>query len=129
MAKKNFSAALKHTVAQQDETLQQRFAAAESVLMSESVPELQARVQGKPVPRIKKPVHIQSDLVVRDTFSMPEVEYGLIDKYRSKAAKAGHIYTKSEIIRASLLALGSMNDKVFLEQLGKVSRLKPGRKG
>ena len=120
MTKKNFGAALQHTVEQQDASLKKRFEAADSVLLSEPRSDLKARVAEKApgkaenAPRAglaegaKKLSAPAGDLAVRDTFSMPPEEYEVIDRVRNKVAREGFIYSKSEVVRAALAALGAM---------------------
>ena len=67
-------------------------------------------------------------MAVKDTFSMPADEYGVIEKIRNKAARDGYIYSKSEIVRAALLALNALPQKDVMYQLSKVEKIKPGRK-
>lgn len=174
MSKKTLVKALQHTVKQQDESLQKRFAVAENLLMSEKPAELQEiakvpvempkRKRGRPrtitadyngsepasrpaktpakvkvvkspkakpikkLKKIKRPAKQLAELVTRDTFSMPSIDYALIDQLRGKIAKAGNIVNKSELIRAGLRALDAMTPKVLLAHVGKVSKIKPGRK-
>ena len=71
---------------------------------------------------------VENEKVVRDTFSMPAAEHALLKSLRSKAARQGHIYTKSELVRAGLLLLSSAPIHSLLKALAEVSRVKPGRK-
>jgi Arc/MetJ-type ribon-helix-helix transcriptional regulator len=140
MTKKNFGAALQHTVEQQDASLKKRFEAADSVLLSEPRSDLKARVaerapgKAEKAPRAgsaeatKKLSAPAGDLAVRDTFSMPPEEYEVIDRVRNKVAREGFIYSKSEVVRAALAALGAMQTKDLVYLLSKVERIKPGRK-
>jgi hypothetical protein len=131
MSKKNFGAALQHTVEQQDASLKKRFEVADSLLMSAPASELKARATHQTkenTSRSLKSPALVADLVVRDTFSMPANNYEIIDRVRNKVAKEGLIYTRSEIVRAGLLAIGSMSINDLLHLLGSVERMKPGRK-
>ncbi len=80
-----------------------------------------------------KPVRVAStpaspEFVIRDTFSMPPKDYDAIAKIRTTVAKQGLIYTKSEVIRAGLLALESMPLEEMIWRLSAVEKIKPGRK-
>ena len=66
--------------------------------------------------------------VVRDTFSMPPKDYDVIEKIRTTMAKQGHVHTKSEVIRAGLLALESMQLQEMVWRFSAVEKIKPGRK-
>ncbi len=68
------------------------------------------------------------DLVVRDTFSMLPWEYELIERIRIRVAREGHIYSKSEVIRAALLALESLHLEDMVHKFYAVEKIKPGRK-
>ncbi len=55
-------------------------------------------------------------------------EYDLIEEIRLRVAKEGHIYSKSEVIRAGLLALESLPLSKMLGRFSAVEKVKPGRK-
>ena len=131
MTKKNFGAALQHTVEQQDASLKKRFEAADSVLLSEQPADLKARAAGNAPAASQvtaKPVAPAGEMAVRDTFSMPGDEYAVIEKIRNKAAREGYIYSKSEVVRAALLALNALPPKDVMYRLSTVEKIKPGRK-
>ena len=67
-------------------------------------------------------------MVVRDTFSMPPGDHALILQWRSRAAEAGHPCTKSEVVRAGLVALSSASAERIVALLGGLQKIKPGRK-
>ncbi len=69
-----------------------------------------------------------ADLVIRDTFSMLPREYELIERIRIRVAKEGYIYSKSEVIRAALLALESLCPEDTVRKFCAVEKIKPGRK-
>jgi hypothetical protein len=127
MSKKQFGASLKASVGQQDASLKKRFEAADSVLLSEQPADLKERAAGN-APVAPKPVATAGEMAVRDTFSMPGDEYVVIEKIRNKAAKEGYIYSKSEIVRAALLALNALPQKDVMYRLSTVEKIKPGRK-
>lgn len=49
----------------------------------------------------------KKEKVVRDSFSMPKSEHGIIKQLRTEIAQAGRIVSKSEILRAALKSLAS----------------------
>lgn len=65
--------------------------------------------------------------LVRDTFSMPDTDYQLIAEILERSPAMAARSTKSEIIRAGLKALHTMNDKDLSKLLTQVQRLKTGR--
>ena len=71
--------------------------------------------------KLKKPK------LVRDSFTFPKDEYQAIAGLKQKALGLKHSAKKSEILRAGLKLLSSLNDKAFLEALNKVPALKTGR--
>ena len=65
--------------------------------------------------------------LVRDSFTFPKDEYQAIAGLKQKALGLKHSAKKSEILRAGLKLLGSLNDKAFLAALTNVPALKTGR--
>lgn len=131
MSKKQFGVSLKASVDQQDASLKKRFEVADSVLLSEQPADLKERAAGNAPAEQQvtaKPVAPAGEMAVRDTFSMPADEYAVIEKIRKKAARDGYIYSKSEIVRAALLALNALPQKDVMYRLSTVEKIKPGRK-
>ena len=79
--------------------------------------------QAKPVatPKLKKPK------LVRDSFTFPKDEYQAIAALKQKALSLQHSVKKSEILRAGLKLMSSLNNKAFLAALSNVPALKTGR--
>lgn len=75
-----------------------------------------------------RPAESSNSVVVRDTFSMPEGDYKLIQQLRQTAARQGRICTKSEIVRAGLQNLANQSAERLALALDAVERIKPGRK-
>jgi len=65
--------------------------------------------------------------VIKDTFTMPESDYSLLDKCKSRAIMKHHVINKSEIIRAGLILLNALSDKAFLKSISAVKKMKSGR--
>jgi hypothetical protein len=65
--------------------------------------------------------------VIRDSFTMPSVDYELIPAIKTRCLKAGVSVNKSEILRAGLNALESMSDKELLKVVNGLVKVKPGR--
>jgi type IV secretory pathway VirB10-like protein len=65
--------------------------------------------------------------LVRDSFTMPKLEYAEIDLLKSRALKLGQVSKKSELLRAGVKALVAMTDSAFLAALAAVPTLKTGR--
>lgn len=117
MTKKSFDTKLRSTIDDQDRAVQERFDKADSVLI-------------KPQANEPSPVKVQGNSgVVRDTFSMPPDDYALIAELRTRAARAGHIATKSDMVRAGLHALTALDEQQLVKAISALVRVLPGRKG
>lgn len=126
--KKDFSSALRATSTQQKAVIEDRFSRADSVLLNPAGATVAAPVAlAEPVaaPATKELV---TQLVTRDTFSMPTDEHAIIEKLRLIAAKEDVLVNKSEIVRCALLLLAEMNSDELLKRLAGLKKGKPGRK-
>jgi hypothetical protein len=65
--------------------------------------------------------------LVRDSFTMPKLEYLAIDALKRRAAALAKPSKKSELLRAGVKALSAMTDKAFLAALQSVPTIKTGR--
>lgn len=72
-------------------------------------------------PKAKKPK------LVRDSFTIPKDEYAVIDDLKLRGAQLGHQAKKSELLRAGLKLLASLNDQQLLAALRAVPAIKTGR--
>lgn len=88
---------------------------------SSAKPSTQAKVKPVAEPKTKKPK------LVRDSFTFPKDEYQAIAALKVKALGLKQSVKKSEILRAGLMLISSLNDKAFLAALNKVPALKTGR--
>lgn len=68
-----------------------------------------------------------NDKLVRDSFTIPAREYEAIDELKKLYLENGIHMKKSEILRAGLLALSSMDIKDLRAVAERVERIKPGR--
>lgn len=67
--------------------------------------------------------------LVRDSFTMPKLEYVVIDALKRRAAALAQPVKKSELLRAAIKSLSAMPDKAFLASLQAVPTIKTGRPG
>lgn len=74
-----------------------------------------------------KPTRTKKPKLVRDSFTMPKLEYNVLDELKQRAIKLLCPAKKSELIRAGIKALASMPDGVFLAALKAVPAIKTGR--
>lgn len=114
---KDIKSALIKSVENERNTFKDRFAKAET-LFNESSSILESKEKSKEIDKLK---------MIRDSFTLPENDYALIDKIKFDCMKAGISANKSEIIRAGLHALSSMNQNELKESMSLVNRIKPGR--
>lgn len=65
--------------------------------------------------------------LVRDSFTMPQADFDLIDGLKERALGLKRAAKKSELLRAGLHALRALDDAALLAALGALMPLKPGR--
>ncbi|MBC7470999.1 MAG: hypothetical protein H7322_16900 [Ramlibacter sp.] len=65
--------------------------------------------------------------LVRDSFTIPKIEFAVLQDLKQRAAKSGTAAKKSEILRAGIKALAAMNDAAFAAAMGAVPPIKTGR--
>lgn len=72
-------------------------------------------------PKAKKPK------LVRDSFTIPKDEYQVIDTLKQRSATLGQPMKKSELLRAGIKLLNSLDDARFKQALAEVPAIKTGR--
>ena len=65
--------------------------------------------------------------LIRDSFTMPEVDYVRIKSLKNRLLTTGIEIKKSELLRAGLLALDGMSDTQLQKLVNQVERIKTGR--
>lgn len=65
--------------------------------------------------------------IVRDSFTIPKAEYGVLEELKQRAARLGRPAKKSEVLRAGVQALAAMADAAFLASMAAVPAIKTGR--
>ncbi|MDI1342110.1 hypothetical protein [Polaromonas sp.] len=65
--------------------------------------------------------------LVRDSFTIPKAEYGVLDELKQRAGGLNQTVKKSELLRAGIKALAAMPDAAFLTALANVPAIKTGR--
>lgn len=65
--------------------------------------------------------------VIRDTFSMPPDDYGLIDALRVRAARGGRNTQKGEVVRAALQLLATLDEAELVQRLNQLQKVPVGR--
>lgn len=100
-----------------------------------AVARAKAGVSAKPskaptAPKVVKPAKPEKPKkpkMVRDSFTIPKLEYAVLDELKQRAAKGGTAVKKSELLRAGIKALAAMDSANLLAALGAVPAIKTGR--
>ena len=79
------------------------------------------------VKAVAKPAKEKKIKVVRDSFTIPKTELLQVGDMKKRALTLGVAVKKSELIRAGLSALASLNDAAFKKALASVPTIKTGR--
>ena len=83
---------------------------------------------GEAQPSSRAPRRKARAKVVRDTFSMPEDDYGIIEEVRQRLIREhATVKNKSEVLRAGLRLLQTLDSEDLLQAAEDVVSLKPGR--
>jgi hypothetical protein len=67
------------------------------------------------------------DKLVRDSYTIPEAEYLVLQALKQRATELRRPAKKSELLRAGIASLEAMPDDAFLTMLDRVPSLKTGR--
>jgi hypothetical protein len=67
--------------------------------------------------------------LVRDSFTMPKVEYQRIEALKTRGTTLGRPVKKSELLRAGIKLLDGLSDAALLQALGELPSIKTGRPG
>jgi len=95
--------------------------AAKQVIEPASAPE--ADEQAKP----SKPAKIKRAKLVRDSFTMPEVEHAVITGLKKRCLSLGVAAKKSEVLRAALAVLARLSDAEVAAAIQGLAVIKTGR--
>lgn len=115
MTKKDIRTALKGSMKQEEKSIQKRFETAESLFAQ------------TPKQSAKAFEATHTEKVIRDSFTMPILDHALIGKIKQRSIKAGIVTTKSEVVRAGLIALTEMTEARFIDTVKAVTKVKVGR--
>ncbi len=87
------------------------------------------KVSVKATPKVAspKPEKVRKPKLVRDSFTIPKLEYLVVDALKARAAKLAQPVKKSELLRAGLKALAAMPDAALKLALQAVPAIKTGR--
>ena len=90
-------------------------------------PASQAPAKAASQPAAAKPAKPKKPKLVRDSFTIPKAEYGVLEELKQRGGKLGSQAKKSELLRAGIKALAAMPDTAFLAALQAVPAIKTGR--
>jgi len=76
---------------------------------------------------LDKPVKAKKPKLVRDSFTIPKLEYSVLDDLKQRAGQLNSPAKKSELLRAGIKALAAMSDAALLLALQAVPAIKTGR--
>ncbi len=65
--------------------------------------------------------------LIRDSYAMPEAEYAQIAQLKQRLLELGETVKKSELLRAGLAQLATLDDAALQAALAGVERIKTGR--
>lgn len=91
------------------------------------------RVAHEPAPFVaknskdSKPAKAKKAKLVRDSFTMPELEYAQITALKKRCLDAGISAKKSEILRAAVANLAKLSDTSLLAAVRRLEVIKTGR--
>jgi hypothetical protein len=117
MTKKSIKSALGATLKAEEDAIKSRFERAEAIIEQKFE---------KPVPK-PQPQPPVIEKVIRDSFTMPSTDYALIGELKKRCLKSGISITKSEILRAGLLALNGLDQTSLTRIVGELAKVKMGR--
>ncbi len=78
-------------------------------------------------PKAGKVLKSKKPKLVRDSFTIPKLEYLILEDLKLRSGKLGNSVKKSELIRAGIKALAVMADSNFMAALKAVPAIKTGR--
>ncbi len=76
---------------------------------------------------VDKPLKAKKPKLVRDSFTIPKLEYVVLDELKQRAGQLNSPAKKSELLRAGIKALAAMSDAALLVALQAVPAIKTGR--
>lgn len=81
----------------------------------------------KPHKKHKKKSEALKNKVVRDSFTMPQIDYAFIAELKEKALESGIQVKKSELLRAGLRLLANLSAAQLKKTVTELEKIKTGR--
>lgn len=126
MTKKNLKNGLRSSLLEETKKVEDRFSNAEQHFKEKKVEKKEVPISTKK--QKVKPPKEPKEKVIRDAFTFPPGDHALFVVIQKKAFEAGIQINKSEVVRAGLHLLEGMSNKDLAQALGKIEKLKTGRK-
>ena len=114
--KQDMKTALSKSLEAEDDAVRSRFEKAESLLGSKRKKTKRTRDEGEKVKQPRKPIPSKPK-VIRDSFSLPQNDYGLIKDLQKRCLGLAQSVSKSELVRAGLQTLVKMPDTELVKVL------------
>jgi len=97
--------------------------------VAKPVPKAEAKATMVPDVKLKadKLLKDKKPKLVRDSFTIPKLEYLILDQLKQRSGTLGTFAKKSELTRAGIKALAEMPDASFLAAVRAVPTIKTGR--
>ena len=124
--KQDMKVALSKSLEAEDDAVRSRFEKAESLLGQKRKKAKRPKGEGEQERQSKRPPSPKPK-VIRDGFSLPEDDYGLIKDLQKRCLGLAQGVSKSELVRAGLHALVKMSDTELTKTLGNLEKVKTGR--
>lgn len=95
--------------------------------VARKAPKAVAKRQAKPKALADEKVTKVKAKLIRDSFTMPQADFELIDMLKQRALDFRHSVKKSELLRAGLQVLAALPHAQLQAALERITPLKPGR--
>ena len=118
--------ALNASIKAEDEAVKSRFERAESLLGDKSMPNSKLAIAPETEGHDNQGLAKKSR-VIRDSFTLPTVDYELIAALRQRCLNSAVSATKSEIVRAGLHVLNDLPDEELMAAISHLTKVKTGR--
>lgn len=86
-----------------------------------------AQAAAPKTPKVDLPEKIKKAKLVRDSFTMPEVEYAALSEVKKACLKAGFEVKKSELLRIGVALIRKLALSSLKQEVTALAPLKPGR--
>lgn len=87
-----------------------------------------AKAKKAAAPKADKGAKPKKSKLVRDSFTMPESEYGLLAAVKKRCVAKGVAVKKSEILRAAIASFAAQSDTAVMAAVKALAVIKTGRK-